>query len=293
MPIQPSVEYRITSDVYASDNILVTDPTGVKDSMIFIGLQEDYVSGTLVSEIKANSTRIYLGDMSTFNWADKFPTITTEEFHLQGMNLLYCWSSGDDLYELVSEFSNQLESSSWTLISTLTAKPQVSYKVSVSNFNNLRKLGKLVPGATYEVTNACSKMYDDGTNKGITLYLQALSPYLVNSSGKGKFYNYNYYWSLYGRSTRWDELSIMKGRINSVTSHVPMGTIVTANNGATAKVLFIETTNNVDYSYLEYISGDWNTATSISGGGLSSATIQVPFYNPAHEPENSSNGWLY
>jgi hypothetical protein len=64
MPIQPSVEYRITSDVYASDNILVTDPTGVKDSMIFIGLQEDYVSGTLVSEIKANSTRIYLEDMS-------------------------------------------------------------------------------------------------------------------------------------------------------------------------------------------------------------------------------------
>jgi hypothetical protein len=50
----------------------------------------------------------------------------------------------------------------------------------------------LIIGTTYEITGVHSTLYDDGTNSGTTIYLQALTPNTLAKTGHGKFYNPKY-----------------------------------------------------------------------------------------------------
>lgn len=75
-------------------------------------------------------------------------------------------------------------------------------EVTYTELQSLISSAGLTPGATYKITgfNKNSSytgdlpdvLYDDGTNSGITIYMKAVSPDLMESTGYGEFYNPKY-----------------------------------------------------------------------------------------------------
>lgn len=74
-------------------------------------------------------------------------------------------------------------------------------EVTYPELQTLISGGTLVPGVTYKITgfnknnpgpNLPFVLYDDGTNSGITIYMQAMSTTEMATSGFGEFYNPKY-----------------------------------------------------------------------------------------------------
>jgi hypothetical protein len=111
-----------------------------------------------------------------------------------------------------------------------------------------------IPGLNYTITDADVNLYG-----GTEITLTAITPSELSLQGSGKFYCPKYDVSAestgYGIWTKQ-----MEDTFSNIVGIFTPNEIVTANNGATAKYLA--------EGFLEFISGDWSFATSISGLSL-------------------------
>jgi hypothetical protein len=132
---------------------------------------------------------------------------------------------------------------------------------------------ELVAGALYEITGVHPTLYDDGTTSGTTIYLRAISGNQLEVQGMGKFYNPKYNQAVDGFGI-WDNkmygtLSNIVGVFDYINKES-----VTADNSATGLIL-------AD-GMIQWVSGDWSTATSIEGD-VSGATADVTgFVTPSY-----------
>ncbi|MCC9016449.1 hypothetical protein [Flavobacterium lipolyticum] len=101
---------------------------------------------------------------------------------------------------------------------------------------------KLVKGQLYEITGVDNGWCD--------VQLRALENNVLETNGIGKFNNPDYYsYSLWTKN--------MIGTFNNVVGNFVKGENVTSNNGALGKYL--------SYGFIEFISGNWADASSITG----------------------------
>ena len=131
----------------------------------------------------------------------------------------------------------------------------------------------LVAGALYEITGVHPTLYDDGTTSGTTIYLRAISGNQLEVQGMGKFYNPKYNQAVDGFGI-WDNK--MYGTFSTIvgTFDYQNKETVTADNSATGILL-------AD-GMIQYVSGNWSSATSITGD-VSSATANVAdFVSPSY-----------
>jgi len=131
----------------------------------------------------------------------------------------------------------------------------------------------LVAGALYEITGVHPTLYDDGTTSGTTVYLRAISGNQLEVQGMGKFYNPKYNQSIDGFGI-WDNK--MYGTLSNVVGNFDYinKESVTADNSATGLIL-------AD-GMIQWVSGDWSTAVSITGS-VSGATADVSgFVTPSY-----------
>jgi hypothetical protein len=127
--------------------------------------------------------------------------------------------------------------------------------VTRTEMQNLVGSGNIVAGSTYKILNA---------DNWADVYLTGITPNLLSTQGIGEFKvpkygNYSYYpWSIN-----------MEGSVHEVVGKFQKNEPVVANNGA-AGIFII-------YGLIKYVSGDWNTATSIVGS-YSGATGNVSIF---------------
>ena len=131
----------------------------------------------------------------------------------------------------------------------------------------------LVKGATYKITGVHPTLYDDGTTSGTTIILKAISENVLETQGTGIFYNPKYNQSIDGFGI-WDNK--MYGTFSTIvgTFDYTNKETITADNSATGILL-------AD-GMIQFISGDWSTAISITGD-VSGATANVAdFVSPSY-----------
>jgi hypothetical protein len=139
-------------------------------------------------------------------------------------------------------------------------------KITRAEAEILQATSSFVPGATYTITDADVNLYG-----GTEITLTAITSNQLSLQGSGKFYCPKYDVSAestgYGIWTKQ-----MEGIFSSIVGTFTPGETVTANNGAIAKYLA--------QGFLEFISGVWEFATSITGA---TATADVSgFVTPSY-----------
>ena len=149
----------------------------------------------------------------------------------------------------------------------------VSFTKAKLEIDALIAANGLVAGALYEITGVHPTLYDDGTTSGTTIYLRAISGNQLEVQGMGKFYNPKYDKSVDGFGI-WDNK--MYGTLSSVIGNFDYinKELVTADNSATGLIL-------AD-GMIQWVSGDWSVAVSITGS-VSGATANVSgFVTPSY-----------
>lgn len=143
---------------------------------------------------------------------------------------------------------------------------QVINEVTYLELSNLITNAELIPGASYKILNADPNLYG-----GTEITLTATTSSKLSLQGSGKFYCPKYDVSAEGTGYGiWT--TYMEGTFSDIVGIFTQGETVTANNGATAIYLA--------EGFLNFVSGDWNTATSISGA---TATANVNgFVSPSY-----------
>ena len=135
----------------------------------------------------------------------------------------------------------------------------------------------LVKGATYKITGVHPTLYDDGTTSGTTILLKAISENVLETQGTGIFFNPKYNKSVDGFGI-WDNK--MYGTFSTIvgTFDYQNKETVTSNNGATGILL-------AD-GMIQYVSGNWSSATSITGGTSSATANVADFVSPSYAVNN-------
>lgn len=157
----------------------------------------------------------------------------------------------------------------WTPIISGSA-PVVISKLDI---NNLISTNSLVSGTLYQITGVQPLLYNDGTNSGTTIFLQAITTNKLATQGYGIFYNPKYNKAISG-------FGIWNNNMNGTFSNI-VGDFdylnketITANNGATGLIL-------AD-GFIQWVSGDWSASISITGN-TSFATADVAgFVSPVY-----------
>ena len=142
-----------------------------------------------------------------------------------------------------------------------------------AEIDTLISTNALVKGATYKISGVHPTLYNDGTNSGTTIILKAISENVLETQGTGIFYNPKYNQAVDGFGI-WDNK--MYGTFSTIvgTFDYQNKETVTADNGATGILL-------AD-GMIQYVSGNWSSATSITGD-VSSATANVAdFVSPSY-----------
>ena len=150
---------------------------------------------------------------------------------------------------------------------------QIAFTKTKAEIDALIAGNNLVKNALYEITGVHPTLYDDGTTSGTTVYLRAISGSELEVQGMGKFYNPKYDQSIDGFGI-WDNK--MYGTFSTIvgTFDYQNKETVTADNSATGILL-------AD-GMIQYVSGNWSSATSITGD-VSSATADVAdFVSPSY-----------
>ena len=124
----------------------------------------------------------------------------------------------------------------------------------------------LLVGKLYTITDADVNLYG-----GTEITLTAITPSELSLQGSGLFYCPKYDLSTpgYGIWTKY-----MEGSFSNVVGTFNSGEIVTSNEGATAIYLA--------NGFLEWISGDWSSATSITGNSSSTTADILGFTSPSY-----------
>ena len=150
---------------------------------------------------------------------------------------------------------------------------QIAFTKTKAEIDALIAGGNLVAGALYEITGVHPTLYDDGTTSGTTVYLRAISGSELEVQGMGKFYNPKYNQAVNGFGI-WDNK--MYGTFSSISGTLDYigKEAVTADNSATGILL-------AD-GMIQWVSGDWSTATSITGGTSGATANVVDFVSPSY-----------
>ena len=150
---------------------------------------------------------------------------------------------------------------------------QIAFTKTKAEIDALITGNNLVKNALYEITGVHPTLYDDGTTSGTTILLKAISENVLETQGTGIFYNPKYNQAVNGFGI-WDNK--MYGTFSTIvgTFDYQNKEAVTANNSATGILL-------AD-GMIQWVSGDWSAATSITGD-VSSATATVAgFVTPTY-----------
>ena len=150
---------------------------------------------------------------------------------------------------------------------------QIAFTKTKAEMDALIAANDLVAGALYEITGVHPTLYNDGTTSGTTVYLRAISGSELEVQGMGKFYNPKYNQAVDGFGI-WDNK--MYGTFSGIvgTFDYQGKEAVTANNGATGLMLA--------EGMIQWVSGDWSTAISITGD-VSGATANISdFVSPTY-----------
>jgi hypothetical protein len=148
-----------------------------------------------------------------------------------------------------------------------------SFTKSKAEIDALITANELVAGALYEITGVHPTLYDDGTTSGTTIYLRAISGNQLEVQGMGKFYNPKYNQAVDGFGI-WDNK--MYGTLSNVVGNFDYinKESVTADNSATGLIL-------AD-GMIQWVSGDWSTAVSITGSVSGATADVVDFVTPSY-----------
>lgn len=250
--------YKINTAIVKGSNIIITDTDSNELTYILLNVLSDYPEYTKVSDIKSEDKRIYLGELSTFDW-QSFDYTDPIDFVISNINKNYIWSNNGSYYEFIgNEFTNDLNSSTWTLLYKAPTIERNHYRVSKEEFTYLVNSSKLVQGSLYEVYGVSPYLWDDGIEQGVTIYVKAASKNTYER-GLGKFYipapNIEKYTSYFTC-----DLSNI-----SDTKNIHNINLVTANNGATGQVvLIVANVNGSGKAYIKPLTGDWQNATSMT-----------------------------
>lgn len=148
----------------------------------------------------------------------------------------------------------------WGYYNPSTGDFILSYVISVtkSAIDALITANKLFKGITYNITDADVNLYG-----GSSIFLKAISVNKLEQTGTGLFYN-----PIYDAGDAHNGIynKFMYPDMGLVTGRFEENEPVTADNSATGIYLA--------YGFLEYVSGDWSAATSITGDS-SGATVSV------------------
>ena len=150
---------------------------------------------------------------------------------------------------------------------------QIAFTKTKAEIDALIAGGDLVKNALYEITGVHPTLYDDGTTSGTTVYLRAISDSKLEVQGMGKFYNPKYDQSVSGFGI-WENK--MYGTLSSVVGNFDYinKELVTANNGATGLIL-------AD-GMIQWVSGDWSAAVSITGSSSGATANIADFVTPTY-----------
>ena len=150
---------------------------------------------------------------------------------------------------------------------------QIAFTKTKAEIDTLIAGNDLEANALYEITGVHPTLYDDGTTSGTTVYLRAINSNTLEVQGMGKFYNPKYNQSVDGFGI-WDNKTY--GTFSNIVGVFDYQNkeAITANNAATGIIL-------AD-GMIQWVSGDWSTATSITGD-VSGATADVAdFVSPSY-----------
>jgi hypothetical protein len=124
----------------------------------------------------------------------------------------------------------------------------------------------LTPGQQYKITGVDSGLYG-----GTDILIKAATTNKLELAGSGLFYNPQYDQTKAGYGI-WT--TNMEGTFSSITGVFASGETITANNGATAKF--------IGDGLLNYSTGNWGTATSITGSTSSAIANVSGFTSPSY-----------
>ena len=150
---------------------------------------------------------------------------------------------------------------------------QIAFTKTKAEIDALIAGNDLVKNALYEITGVHPTLYDDGTTSGTTVYLRAISGSELEVQGMGMFYNPKYNQAVDGFGI-WDNK--MYGTLSNVVGVFDYlnKESVTADNSATGLIL-------AD-GMIQWVSGDWSVAVSITGS-VSGATADITgFVTPTY-----------
>ena len=217
------------------------------------------------------------------SWSFSGLTGTTQTVNLgdtvsfTGSNLITTTSAATNVLDVSIDTTGAISGQVITFNGTSavwgTNTGQIAFTKTKAEIDTLIAGGDLVAGALYEITGVHPTLYDDGTTSGTTVYLRAISGSELEVQGIGKFYNPKYNQAVDGFGI-WENK--MYGTFSSIsgTFDYQNKETVTANNAATGILL-------AD-GMIQFVSGDWSTATSITGD-VSSATATVAgFVTPTY-----------
>ena len=274
----------IISGLYPGNNITFT-PTGCRDKII-----SSTSSGT-----EGGIQSIQEGDNVTVDNTDPLnPIISVQDITLSGEVTGSTSLSAIDKTAITNKTTETIVGTDYVLFGDTSdgdnlKKGLVSDIVALSGggggggdifitktkaeIDALISTNALVKGATYKITGVHPTLYDDGTTSGTTIILKAISENVLETQGTGIFYNPKYNQAIGGFGI-WDNK--MYGAFSTIVGNFDYQNkeTVTADNSATGILL-------AD-GIIQYISGDWSSATSITGD-VSSATADVAdFVSPSY-----------
>lgn len=129
--------------------------------------------------------------------------------------------------------------------------------VTKEELNTLVLANELKVGSTYKISGVHPELYDDGTNAGTTIYLQALTSNTLSKSGHGEFWNpkYDPYHSTFGiwnNLSSWNAVQTFRPTMTSVNEYIgsqsvsdSQGNIFAAHTTGTGIIYKIDKTTNV------------------------------------------------
>ncbi len=150
---------------------------------------------------------------------------------------------------------------------------QIAFTKTKAEIDALIAGNDLVAGALYEITGVHPTLYDDGTTSGTTIYLRAISTNQLEVQGIGKFYNPKYNKSIDGFGIYENKMYGTLSNVVGVFKYLNKE-LVTANNGATGLIL-------AD-GMIQWVSGDWSAAVSITGSVSGATADVVGFVTPSY-----------
>jgi len=138
--------------------------------------------------------------------------------------------------------------------------------VTKAQADSLIAINALKKGYYYEISGCDTSLYNDGTTSGTTLILQAVQNNKFSGEGQGVFYNPKYNQSIAGFGI-WSNRSTWAATVTAGTFKA--NELITGNGGQTGQLF-----TSIDANVFIVLTGDWSTATSITGN-TSSATANV------------------